>query len=115
MPWQESLALGVAEMDATHREFVEFAEQLRLIAPEMVPVNFLNPLPGTRFAGRPLMAADEALTTVAAFRFMLPDRNLMAAGGKEADIAAGIAVAERSIDSGAARGKLERLVDFCQG
>jgi biotin synthase len=49
----------------------------------MIPLNFLNPLKGTRFADVPVMGADEALTAVAVFRFMLPDRNLMAAGGKE--------------------------------
>jgi anthranilate phosphoribosyltransferase len=38
----------------------------------------------------------------------------IAAGGKAADIAAGIPVAESAIDSGAAREKLARLVEFCQ-
>jgi anthranilate phosphoribosyltransferase len=39
----------------------------------------------------------------------------IAAGGKAADIVAGIAVAARAIDSGAARDRLARLVEFCQG
>ena len=39
----------------------------------------------------------------------------IAAGGRAADIAAGIALAARAIDSGAARDKLARLVEFCQG
>lgn len=39
----------------------------------------------------------------------------IAAGGKAAGIAEGVAVAEESIKSGAAREKLERLVAFCQG
>ena len=38
----------------------------------------------------------------------------VAAGGKAEDIAAGIATAKHSIDSGAALGKLNRLVEFCQ-
>ncbi len=38
----------------------------------------------------------------------------VAAGGKARDIAEGLAVAERAIDSGAAREKLDRLVAFCQ-
>lgn len=29
MPWSDTQALGVAEMDATHREFVELADALR--------------------------------------------------------------------------------------
>lgn len=39
----------------------------------------------------------------------------IAAGGKAPDIAAGIALATQSIDSGAARDRLARLVEFCQG
>ena len=39
----------------------------------------------------------------------------IAAGGKAVDIAEGIAVAGRAIDSGAARNTLARLVEFCQG
>jgi anthranilate phosphoribosyltransferase len=39
----------------------------------------------------------------------------IAAGGKAADIAAGIALATQAIDSGAARDRLARLVEFCQG
>jgi anthranilate phosphoribosyltransferase len=39
----------------------------------------------------------------------------IAAGGKAADIAAGIALAVQSIDSGAAQDRLARLVEFCQG
>ncbi|MBP1779403.1 MAG: trpD [candidate division NC10 bacterium] len=39
----------------------------------------------------------------------------IAAGGRAADIAAGIALAARAIDSGAARDRLARLVEFCQG
>jgi anthranilate phosphoribosyltransferase len=38
----------------------------------------------------------------------------IAAGGKADDIAAGVALAERSIDSRAALEKLSRLVDFCR-
>ena len=38
----------------------------------------------------------------------------IAAGGKAEDIAAGMAMAQHSIDSGAALDKLNRLVEFCQ-
>jgi anthranilate phosphoribosyltransferase len=38
----------------------------------------------------------------------------IAAGGKAEDIAAGMATAQHSIDSGAALDKLNRLVEFCQ-
>jgi len=43
MPWDESRhALGVAEMDATHREFVDLADALLLASDEDFPALFLN-------------------------------------------------------------------------
>lgn len=74
---------GIVGMGETRDQRIEFAEQVRFIEPDMVPINFLNPIPGTKLGHIPPMDADEALTTLAVFRFLLPDRNLMAAGGKE--------------------------------
>lgn len=75
---------GIFGMGESLDQRVEFLEQVAFIAPDMVPLNFLNPLPGTRLADRPPLSADEALTTLAVARYALPDRNLMVAGGKEA-------------------------------
>lgn len=74
---------GIFGMGESRDQRIEFIEQLRFIEPDMIPINFLNPLPGTPLEGRPVMAADEALVTLAVCRYMLPDRNLMVAGGKE--------------------------------
>jgi len=74
---------GIVGMGENRDQRIEFAEQIRFIEPDMVPINFLNPIAGTKLGDRPPMSADEALTTLATFRFLLPDRNLMAAGGKE--------------------------------
>ncbi|WP_374276670.1 bacteriohemerythrin [Azonexus sp.] len=40
MPWSEAQALGVAEMDATHREFVELADALRRAGDAEFPALF---------------------------------------------------------------------------
>ena len=74
---------GIVGMGETKDQRVEFAEQLRFIEPHMIPINFLNPIKGTKLGDRPPVAPDEALTTLAVLRFFLPDRNIMAAGGKE--------------------------------
>ncbi|MBA3683952.1 MAG: biotin synthase BioB [Planctomycetes bacterium] len=74
---------GIVGMGEDKDQRIEFAEQLRFIAPDMVPINFLNPISGTGLAERAPLDADEALITLAVFRFMLGDRNIMAAGGKE--------------------------------
>ena len=74
---------GIVGMGETKSQRIEFMEQLRFIEPDMVPINFLNPIAGTKLGDMPKLGADEALVTLAVFRFMLPDRNLMTAGGKE--------------------------------
>ena len=66
-----------------HTKWFQLFEQLRYIEPDMIPINFLNPLPGTPFADRATVPADEALITLAALRFFLPQANIMVAGGKE--------------------------------
>jgi biotin synthase len=48
-----------------------------------VPLNFLNPRPGTPFAPLPLVAGVDALRTIAAFRLALPRTVLRFAGGRE--------------------------------
>lgn len=72
--------LGMGESDAQR---LELLGQLRALAPCEVPVNFLNPRPGTPLAGRPLVPAREALRWIALFRLGLPDTILRYAGGRE--------------------------------
>lgn len=40
MPWTERYALGVEEMDATHREFVALVDALPLVPDEAFPAKF---------------------------------------------------------------------------
>jgi biotin synthase len=61
----------------------ELATQLARLGPDEVPLNFLDPRPGTPFAGRPQLEAADALRTVAAFRLALPKAILRFAGGRE--------------------------------
>jgi biotin synthase len=61
----------------------ELAAQLGELQPDEVPLNFLNPRPGTPFGDLPLMESSEALRTIAAFRLALPRTILRYAGGRE--------------------------------
>jgi biotin synthase len=72
--------LGMGESDAQR---LELLEQLRALAPCEVPINFLNPRPGTPLAERPLVPARDALRWIALFRLGLPDTILRYAGGRE--------------------------------
>ncbi|HTT85875.1 MAG TPA: biotin synthase BioB [Acidimicrobiales bacterium] len=62
---------------------VELLLQLRELDPTEVPVNFLNPRPGTPLGDRPLVAAWEAIRWIALFRLALPGVILRYAGGRE--------------------------------
>ena len=61
----------------------ELAAQLAELQPDEVPLNFLNPRPGTPFGDLPLMESKDALRTIAAFRLALPRTILRYAGGRE--------------------------------
>ena len=74
---------GIIGLGENKDQRVEFAEQLRFIEPNMIPINFLNPLQGTRLEDQERVDPDEALVTLAMLRFFLPERNIMVAGGKE--------------------------------
>ena len=70
-------------MGETTRQRAELAAQLGELGPYEVPLNFLNPRPGTPFGDLPVMAARDALRTIAAFRLALPRTVLRYAGGRE--------------------------------
>jgi biotin synthase len=72
--------LGMGETDAQR---LELLCQLRDVGPTEVPVNFLNPRPGTPLAIRPVTPAHEALRWIALFRLGLPAAILRYAGGRE--------------------------------
>lgn len=72
--------LGMGETD---EQRIELLDQLRDVAPAEVPINFLNPRPGTPFGGLPLVPALEAIKWIALFRLALPDVILRFAGGRE--------------------------------
>jgi biotin synthase len=74
---------GIVGMGETVEQRAEFAAQLAALEPDEVPLNFLNPRPGTPFGEREPMSAVDALRTVATFRLVMPRTILRFAGGRE--------------------------------
>jgi biotin synthase len=70
-------------MGETVEQRAELASQLGDLEPDEVPLNFLNPRPGTPFGDMPLMESSDALRTIAAFRLAMPRTILRYAGGRE--------------------------------
>jgi biotin synthase len=74
---------GILGMGETLEQRAEFAAQLAELEPDEVPLNFLNPRPGTPFGDLPVMDANDALRAIAVFRLVLPRTILRFAGGRE--------------------------------
>lgn len=74
---------GIIGLGESIEQRAEFATQLAELGPTEVPINFLNPRPGTPFENLPLVSMEDALRTVAAFRFALPKSTIRFAGGRE--------------------------------
>ena len=74
---------GILGMGETLEQRAEFAANLAELQPDEVPLNFLNPRPGTPFGDLDVLPASEALRAVAAFRLALPRTMLRFAGGRE--------------------------------
>lgn len=74
---------GIVGMGESVEQRAEFAGQLAELEPDEVPLNFLNPRPGTPFADQKVLEPREALRIIGAFRLALPRTILRYAGGRE--------------------------------
>lgn len=72
--------LGMGE---SLQQRAELAVELAALDPNEVPVNFLNPRPGTPLADTDVLSSEDALRIVAAFRLAMPRTVLRTAGGRE--------------------------------
>lgn len=74
---------GILGLGESLAQRAEFAGQLAALEPDEVPLNFLNPRPGTPLSDRAPVAARDALRVIAAYRLALPRTILRFAGGRE--------------------------------
>lgn len=74
---------GILGMGESLEQRAEFAANLAELNPHEVPLNFLNPRPGTPFGDLEVLPAADALRAVAAFRLAMPTTMLRFAGGRE--------------------------------
>jgi biotin synthase len=78
----ESCVGGILNLGETPRQRVEMAFELAEINPTSVPINLLNPRPGTKFGDRALMDPWEVVKWVAIFRLILPEALFRLCGGR---------------------------------
>ncbi|MBI2485908.1 MAG: biotin synthase BioB [Deltaproteobacteria bacterium] len=74
---------GIFGIGESIEQRLQLAFELRELNPNLVPINFLNPRPGTALAKRSLLTPFEAIKIIALFRLILPRSILICAGGRE--------------------------------
>jgi biotin synthase len=78
----ETCVGGILNLGETREQRVEMAFQLAEINPTSVPINLLNPRPGTKFGDRELMDPWEVVKWIAIFRLILPEALFRLCGGR---------------------------------
>ncbi len=78
----ETCVGGILNLGESREQRVEMAFELAAIEPTSVPINLLNPRPGTKFGDRDYMDPWEAVKWIAIFRLILPDALFRLCGGR---------------------------------
>lgn len=74
---------GILGLGETWEQRVELACTIRELDVDGIPINFLNPIPGTKMEKRPLLTPFEALKCIALFRIINPGKDIIICGGRE--------------------------------
>ena len=77
---------GILGMGETRDDRCDLAFALQEVGAHVVPINILNPIAGTPFAGQPPLAPLEILKSIACFRFILPRQEITVAGGRTVNL-----------------------------
>lgn len=82
----EACCGGIMGMGETDEDRVALALELRDLGVESIPVNFLDPRPGTPLGDSPRLSPHDCLRALAMMRFVNPSRDIRVAGGREVNL-----------------------------
>jgi len=74
---------GIFGMGETFDQRVEMAFDIKDLKTQSFPVNFLKPMPGTKFQDMDYISLTEALRTIALLRLVMPEMDMFICGGRE--------------------------------
>lgn len=78
---------GIFGVGETWEDRIDLALTLRdAVEPDVVPLNFLHPIPGTPMEHAPRLTPMECLHIIAVFRLLLPSVDLKIAGGRQVNL-----------------------------
>ncbi len=77
---------GIIGLGETMEQRIELAVTLKDLDVDCVPINILNPRPGTPLENIQQLSPVEILVTIAIYRFILSDKDLKLCGGKERNL-----------------------------
>lgn len=73
---------GIMGLGESMEDRIDMALTLRELGVKSIPINFLNPIPGTPFADNAPLSDEEKRSIVAIYRFILPNTSIRLAGGR---------------------------------
>jgi biotin synthase len=82
----ETCCGGIMGMGENIEQRVEFVCQLKEIDPHSIPINFLNPRPGTPLADQHDLTPLDCLKIIAALRLAMPTKDIFVCGGREVNL-----------------------------
>ncbi len=77
---------GIFGMGENNEQRIEMAVELRRLEVGSIPLNFLNPIEGTKLENAKPLTPLEILSIIAVYRLFLPERDLKVAGGREVNL-----------------------------
>lgn len=73
---------GILGLGETMEDRIDMVLTARSLGVKSIPMNLLNPIPGTPYEHRTPLTNDEACRCAAVFRFLIPDASIRLAGGR---------------------------------